>query len=398
MGIASASTLAQGLLLLIAILSCGCRPVQVVPVTDPAFRMDADEVELWDRAKRVDGALQEMNLLRSDEKLQAVLDETEGRLLPALGAPDTQVRVRVIDDPLINAFAAPNGSLYVFSGLLAVIDNEDELAAVLGHESVHFIRRHGLLNKRTAGKNVALQKTVAALLTATTMGIAANPAVFRMIASIGDYSRDLERDADARAMSAAIAAGYDPVQAAQVLYRLQDQNDEGPVRDPFLGSHPAIEERILNYRDQLEAAGLTMPAAGQPAKRSARYDDAIADLLLRNAELDANLGRFDRSRAAIRRHLEHAPNSAKGYFALGEMHRRRRQGPGDADAALAAYEKAVELDPDLAPAQRELGLLYRDRGRANEAANALSRYVKLAPDAADRPLVEAYLTGSVDAR
>lgn len=62
----------------------------------------------------------------------------------------------------------------------------------------------------------------------------------------------------------------------------------------------------------------------------------------------------------------------------------------DLAAALAAYQRAVQLDGEYALARRELGLLHREQGRAAARAE-LGRYVALVPDAADRPIIDAYI-------
>ena len=76
--------------------------------------------------------------------------------------PAVRYRVRVIEDPTLNAFAYPHGSIYIHTGLLARMENEDELATVLGHEMTHVEDRHMLRYQRSA-HNKEVGFTVAAI-------------------------------------------------------------------------------------------------------------------------------------------------------------------------------------------------------------------------------------------
>ena len=67
-------------------------------------------------------------------------------LLPHIIYPD--IRVRIVDSPSLNAFALPNGSIYINTGMLTRLDNEAQLATVLAHEGVHFTHKHSWQQRR----------------------------------------------------------------------------------------------------------------------------------------------------------------------------------------------------------------------------------------------------------
>ena len=99
---------------------------------------------------------------------------------------------------------------------------------------------------------------------------------------------------------------------------------------------------------------------------------AISNLLLVNADLDITMGRLERARAAIDRHLAHSPESVAGHMMLGQLYRRSGDDAAHVASAVAAYREAVRLDPSLAASRRELGLLYWDQGEPALARAALN--------------------------
>jgi len=111
------------------------------------------------------------------------------------------------NDKSINAHAAPGGFIFVTSGLLKFVENEDELAFVLAHEVAHVEMDHGLnAIKQTAGQGIAGEF----------FGFSEE---FANILSDG-YSQDLEGEADFRAGQVLAKAGYDPTLGAKIIDRL----------------------------------------------------------------------------------------------------------------------------------------------------------------------------------
>src|SRR6185295_13455589 len=96
----------------------------------------------------------------------------------------------------------------------------------------------------------------------------------------------------------------------------------------------------------------------------------------------------------IEQHLSTRPTSAPGYLLLGELERRMGEGTDQQERAEAAYRRAIEVAPDSAPAYRALGLLCRGQHRGPEAQRAFQRYLELAPDAPDRPIIASYVRES----
>ena len=156
---------------------------------------------------------------------------------------------KVVDQRVPNAFALPGGKIYVSRGLLALVQSEDELAGVIGHEITHAAERHSAARMDYASR--------------------INPLSIGLIraATIAAYGRDQERDADRGGQILAARAGYDPAGIATFLRKLDaaDRYEVGWSRLPhFLATHPTSPERSslasnrasgLKWERQPEIAG-----------------------------------------------------------------------------------------------------------------------------------------------
>lgn len=378
----------------IAALCAACSSPRPAPISGDDANLSAAEVESWRSAAQFDQRLAEKDALYRDENVQQMIDGIVTRLAPQFGIDRSLVRVRIVENPLVHAFTLPNGSIYVFTGFVAMMDNEDQLALVLAHEMAHFVGRHSVAKQADAERNRGSAAALATLLTIASGGVAAHPEILRLIFSMGDFSRDYEREADARGLAAVVAAGFDAPAALQLHFTLLRQQDEAGISEPTFGSHPQLAERIANGAASLQALGLEGPSEATAARVSPAFTAATSALLLVHARDEMDIGRYTRARASIAKHLAASPGSAAGYVALGDYNRRVGDGDDAIDAARRAFEHAVGLDPNLPTAQRELGLLYRAQGRSVEAKTALARYLALTPDAIDRPIIEAYIAES----
>src|SRR5436305_15295416 len=146
--------------------SISCVSTRVPPISSQgsSFTPLRDEQALWEQAREEEKKLLGEVKLYGDPGLETYLEEVVGRLNPpAMAAnPAVQYRVRVIEDSTLNAFAYPHGSIYVHTGLLARMEDEDELATVLGHEMSHVEYRHMLRYQRSE-HNKAVGLSVAAV-------------------------------------------------------------------------------------------------------------------------------------------------------------------------------------------------------------------------------------------
>jgi predicted Zn-dependent protease len=319
-----------------------------------------DERALWAEAQRELARLQQEDLLVADEKLGRYLDGVLAELLPELAEGAPQPRAFVLRSPERNAGTTADGMVFVSTSFLAALGDEAELAALFGHEIAHFLARDSLADQRFAQ------------LSSST--------VQRM-----ELSRDQEERADRVGLDLMRQAGYDPAGALRMLELLERDDAEARGPYPRFESHPFVPDRIRALRPQLPRE------AGEGRRETERYEDAIADLLLVAAEIELEAGLLDRANAAIDRHLRLRPGSGRGYFLKAEHERRIAREGRRAPAARSAYERAVELAPEDPDALRALGFLCRETGERQRAMELFGRYLRVAPDAADRKIIERYL-------
>jgi predicted Zn-dependent protease len=133
--------------------------------------------------------------------------------------------VNVVRDKQINAFCLPAGKMIVFTGILRVAENEDQLATVLGHEMAHALAHHG--SERVA-REQQQGKGGLALLTGMS------------------YDRMQESEADHIGLFLMTFAGYEPLQAVRFWMRMAQAAGGAPPE--FLSDHPSAEHRIRDLR------------------------------------------------------------------------------------------------------------------------------------------------------
>ena len=177
-----------------------------------------------------------------------------GRLAQAAKRPDVSWQFNVTDDIEATAFALPGGYVYVTRGLLALLNSEDELAGVLGHEMAHVLERHAARRAGAATPFALLFGVPAGLLGAVSPvlgGIVEGTGELASGMVLASYSRDQERDADRRGIVLAAQAGWDPAALASFLYTLEREEalaGHDPNRPGFFATHPATPERVEKVR------------------------------------------------------------------------------------------------------------------------------------------------------
>jgi predicted Zn-dependent protease len=319
-----------------------------------------DERALWADAHRDLEKLEKEHSLLADEKLEGYLDGVLAGLLPPGLPPEMPApRVRVLRAVERNAGAMADGTVLVSTSFLAALADESQLAALFGHELTHLLARHSLIDRRYEAETAS---TVQRL----------------------ELSRAQEDEADRQGLELMERAGYEPRGALETLSLLAEDDTVARGTNPRFESHPFITVRVRTVRRAV--SGL------EPGRREQeRYENAIADVLLVAAEGELEAGLLDRANAAIDRHLRLRPGSGRGYYWKAEHERRVAKEGRRSPEARRAYERAVELAPDDPDALRALGFLCRETGQPERARELLGHYLSVAPDAADRKLIQRYL-------
>ena len=272
----------------------GCATV-TNPVTGKAEHTVMDE-----RSEIAEGAKAHQQILATfgeyqDPKVQAYVNDVGQRLAKASHRPQLDWHFTVLDSPEVNAFALPGGYVYVTRGIMAYMDNEADLAGVIGHEIGHVAARHGsqrATRQQKAGIGVLVATILGVVLESQGLPGAANAAsqASQGVAAgyVARYSREQESQADKLGAEYLTRVNYDPHNMVDVIKLLENQErfaaDQARAegRAPreggsdWLASHPTSEKRL---RDITQIANEYKGEANYSDAGHARYLEAINGLV-----------------------------------------------------------------------------------------------------------------------
>ncbi|ADH90964.1 peptidase M48 Ste24p [Ancylobacter novellus DSM 506] len=186
----------------------------------------------------------------NNPKLQAQIEGVVNRLVAASERPNLHYRVTILNSPAVNAFALPNGSLYVTRGLLSLASDNSELASVLSHEMAHVIANHAATREDQMKQAVLVSRVISDVVNDSDLGALA---LARSRISLASFSRGQELEADAIGVGISARAGFDPYGAERFLTTMGRQasirsssmsQSAGAEATDFLATHPANPERI----------------------------------------------------------------------------------------------------------------------------------------------------------
>ena len=174
------------------------------------------------------------------------------RILSALPQQPFKYRFYVIDEDVYNAFATPAGHIFVYTGLLDAMEEEEELAGILGHEIAHVYCRH-ISQKIERSKKIGVA-TLAGIAAGILLGVGgageAASAVTMGSMAAGQtaelsYSRENEMQADQFGLKFITEAGYSASGLLKILKKIRSKTWFGSDQIPkYLMTHPAVEDRI----------------------------------------------------------------------------------------------------------------------------------------------------------
>lgn len=320
-----------------------------------------------------------------DAELNRYVNDLELSLAKHTHRPDVPYSARVVNANYINAYTFPGGSMACTRGIMLDMDSEDELAALLGHETGHVNARH---SAKQAGRTMMAQVGATAVNVAVAMSDYRGAAPLANIATqvgasalLAGYSRADERQADALGMEYMTRAGYNPDGMVNLMDMLRSQHKEKPsLLQTMFSSHPMSDERYATAeREALDTYG---SLRNKKLSRE-RYMDHTAGLrklapaiksqqegesLMAKKSLDDAETRFAQS-------LKVAPDDYCGNVLMGKCLLAQKQ-YADADRHFA---RAAEVYPGEGQAMYQRGVSKLALGRAPEALAAFNAYDRVLP-------------------
>jgi predicted Zn-dependent protease len=353
----------------------------------------------------------------NDQKLQEYVNSVGQKVAKVSDRNNIPYYFKVVDSSDINAFALPGGYIYITRGLLSKMDNEAQLAAVLGHEIGHVTARHSM--KRM--QNVLGFNMVLAILDQAASGsksyqeyrglVKTGSSVAFAAVSLG-YGRDNELEADALGTKYADKAGYNPQGMVQLLVLLKSLSEREPSSvEEFFMSHPRTSIRIeavnkliagapadkgtfnqSEYKSNMNDLLVAQKAyehydKGEALRKKGSYDQAIAEyneaLKIRKlskpyrgiALVNLTQGKYNQAVNEFKSALRIDPNDVFSHNYMGVAYMKS----GNIDDASASFRKAISLYENYDDAYANLGeALYRQKKYA-DAQKALEMAVSLNP-------------------
>ena len=274
---------AAALVLAAAVLaSCTASPSQTVPfaaLSTPARSADAAmSPAVLREHQRI---LATYGGVYTDPKLQIVIEQMVDRLVAASEKPDLHYKVTILNSQSINAFALPTGQLYVTRGLIALADDDSELASVIAHEMGHVIARHAELREKEEQQVDLVNRVVTDVVSDPEAGAMA---LAKSKLELANFSQKQEFEANSIGIGIAARAGFDPYGAARFLTAMErnsalkpdDSGSINPAAPDFLSSHPSTPARVTQAI--ATARQYKAPASVSPQEREQARDTYFGDI------------------------------------------------------------------------------------------------------------------------
>ncbi len=381
--------------LTLCLIVSGCastRLSEVKPLTHKGeMPLTEEESSLIKRSERLHNKLAVKGMIVSRRVTGDYLDQISTKIMPSIYSSRIEPEFFVLKDASINAFALPNGHIYLNAGLISQLSSESELAFVMGHEVSHVVQKDGL-KSLIDRKNTVVGSHIANFLTFGT-GLAYLAAA----SSMASFSRSAELDADKNAALYLGSAGYDLAGGTVALSKLGEVKYQKEVS--AWSSHPDKVARISALEKIAVPSGqkIISPDNNRFEQFRQRFVRISVESRLRNKQ-------FELAEDMLLAELEQKTVHPWLYYALGEANRLkatdveayareyawlhdkdnneelmvtlREKTSGNFEKAKNNYKKVKELDTQFSLYFRGMGLLYLEQGEEDLGRELLRQYLE----------------------
>lgn len=328
------------------------------------------EAQLWCLAEQEQTVYQQDNRLLADETLNRFMKKVGERLWEHAFSDLPPPRINIVVDTQSQAVTYADGGCYLTTGMLGIIQNKDQLAMVLAHEFIHYIRQH----------TVELYQHSADAINNANHQARKDDIVFDQIIQNAEYQADEE------GLKLMDLAGYCPAQALELLSNFINlaQSKRQVDKTARLITRKTHFEHLLNQspkkKDCFQSRG----------KVQDNYANVTAPALMANAQKAIQLGELHQADADVSRYLILRPRDAQAFFLKGKILSEQPVTPNLVES-IVYFEKALELDPSLSPAHKALGVFYFKAGQYQKAKPYFEAVIRLDPQDTSIEYIKGYL-------
>ena len=324
------------------------------------------------------------------QDLGAIQDEAVNRYVAGIGQrmgalthrPQMPYSYRVLNANYVNAYTFPGGAMGVTRGILADLDDEAQLAALLGHELGHVNARHAAQRQ---GQNLVAQAALAGLNVAAQSsdwgGLMSMGGQIGASALLAGYSREHEREADALGQEYLVKAGYPATGMVRLHQLLVAEEKSAPsLLQTMFSTHPMSSERMQAAQ---AAADSRYRISNSLDARRERFMDSTASLrrirptidACKNGETAMAARQYPKAQAEFQTALARTPRDYASNLRMAQC----LQAQGQTAKAVDYADNAREIYPQEAQAYKLAGVLALQQRDAGRAYQNLDRFDRLVP-------------------
>ncbi|MBI4041350.1 MAG: M48 family metalloprotease [Deltaproteobacteria bacterium] len=365
------------------VLGCAINPV----TGEKEFVLVSEERELEMGAHYFGPIVQSFDGVYPDEKANQYIQSLGEKIASISHRPGLRYEFKIVNSPIVNAFALPGGKICVTRGLLSHMDREDQLVAVLGHELGHVTARHQV---RAMSRQMLIGTLFNLGAIAMEVGQVQNRDAFLTLGAIGlqaglaKYSRDQESQADELGMQYLMKLHHDPHGAIEVFEVFQKlQQSEPSTIDLLFSSHPQSKDRIANMKVlisttyALELQGKHFPSSSTlfqqmkaRIKKWKPYYEAHDEGVKAGSEGLWNTA-LEKFKYAVQGRPEEAVFQTHLAYAYSKKH--------DEASAVEHFQKAMALYPQFFKPKYFMGMMMYEYKKPQEAIRYLLQADEIIP-------------------
>jgi len=359
-------------------------PTNYIPESDPNAIID--ELGLWMQVEKIEKSTITAGNLVKIKKLNTYINKVFCKVSPEYC---NEIRIYIINVPFFNASMYPNGMMHIWTGALLRIQNEAQLAALIGHELAHYLKRHSYERYERA-----IQTSGAATIGGIILGAAGLGSINQLIqlgmkSNFASYGRNDEREADGYGLVLMARAGYLPEEAANLWKRIIDTSTKLSLLEVsvFTSTHPSGPEREKNLRETAKI----VPKNNSDFVGKKEYVKALEPVISSLISDELKQGEFESSLLLFDKLINDNFYLPHVYFARGELYRIKK-GHIELDKAMENYKISEKYNPSEAKnLYKSIGLTYIKMGNEKNAKESFQKYISLHPDANDINFIKSFM-------